>query len=267
VDAVRGQSIFRTQGRSHLDASPLHASLLPGILLSLSYLIAVLAIGSTFIVGTAITLFFVLPFYFPVLWAMNSNFVMFLLPFVIVAVLKWFMQSCLFNRWLSDKDGDVKHPIGFSLVFTVFSIINLVYGLLFCIVRFCRVLAIQSISVIFRIDRLGFEAKDASDKEKALLSDPVHYSFCVFVYHAKKEYHPVFRYAIRALNKSIGTASNGEVNTEARLRRLRVRNRFWLAVTLSRNPSLAQFRSSRLLDLAKEKEDKGFFSFISHHSG
>mmetsp|Transcript_102983 Transcript_102983/g.322004 ORF Transcript_102983/g.322004 Transcript_102983/m.322004 type:complete len:358 (+) Transcript_102983:153-1226(+) len=226
--------------------SPWKATLFPGILISMTFLAYWCAVIVVFAVGLAITLlaFHVMDNWFSqvlarVGWA--------ILPVAVAVLIKaYLIQKLLFEKWLCTAGGYIKHPVLFSLCYSVFSVINIIYGLWYSIMRLVSIWTSATKAVVFRVDRHGGpEHQDPG-------MDPVYSSLLAVAQLTERRYNPIFRIAVLALCPDVAELSQdvrqvaGEAVDncviEARARRLRVRNRFWLWVTLVRNPNLAEFR-------------------------
>eukprot|EP00929_Paragymnodinium_shiwhaense_P066727 TRINITY_DN33509_c0_g1_i1.p1 TRINITY_DN33509_c0_g1~~TRINITY_DN33509_c0_g1_i1.p1 ORF type:complete len:1378 (+),score=159.29 TRINITY_DN33509_c0_g1_i1:120-4253(+) len=261
--AVRGE--FRGEAYGAESLAPWMATLVPGVMLSIAYFAFKLSMLGFALVASLGLL----------AQAWNSNLIpsemifAFMAPVIAIIVIKnLLIQSFLFEYWWAQLDGTILRPVQFSLGYSTLSIVNIIYGFPYAILRLITVTIITTSSTVFRIDTAGLPSSER-------LWDPVFASFLSLVRLTESRYHPMFRTAAACLlaeevqcgtaipaadgRPSEAGAEDSAVSLKAERRRLhrRLRNRLWLWVLLHKNPSLRKFRSHRLV------KEGSYFAYLS----
>jgi len=179
-------------------------------------------------------------------------------------------------------NGFVRRPASFTVMFGAMTFVNFILGAFFAITRIVSVALGSGLSIAFRVD------KTVSKEDE--LSDVVYTSLLALVQCTNEVQNPTFVCATRALCPALhdtwlppdpekaetfqlqvpAEAELGSVlplrapdgqTMQDRARRLRVRNKFWLLVTLARNPpceynGFFNLSNYRWYNFDKERKDQ-----------
>jgi hypothetical protein len=254
IATVRGSSDHPHRA-SDLSELTWQTSLIPGILLSISYM-AYYPIAYICKFLTVIFLAVLLSIILNKGKTMLRCLGLCCLPFVALYSLKeiFFRRGVLDSVDALESTGLSRHShVIRSNLFSAFSIAGLVNGILSAINRIVSVFVRTILMSAFRVDKSAIVGGS---------TDAVYSAFLALVHQTEERYNPVMRVAAdcfrsEMLNVPQDLSEEREDLSEERVRRselairrrrIRVRNRFWLWITLTRNPQLSEFRHSELQD-------------------
>jgi len=207
----------------------------------------------------------------------------YIIPVILLVIIKnYLMAKLVFRRWVMTPNGFVRRPASFTVMFGAMTFVNFILGAFFAITRIVSVALGSGLSIAFRVD------KTVSKEDE--LSDVVYTSLLALVQCTNEVQNPTFVCATRALCPAVhdtwlppdpekaetfqlqvpAEAELGSVlplrapdgqTMQDRARRLRVRNKFWLLVTLARNPpceynGFFNLANYRWYNFDKERKDQ-----------
>lgn len=238
LSSFRAEYTLRVRGQRQYypELGPVQSSLFPGILFSITLLAPYVFILLASIVGVTITIFVLFWKELAALWGWALQMVV---PIIVLLILqKFVMEMLVFGKWVRTSNGLVRRPAAFTAVFGAMTFVNFVLGAFYALTRIIFVLLFSGMEIAFRVD------KTISGNET---SDAAYSSFLALVQSTNEVQNPIFLCATRALCPAVHdtwlppTPAEKEQSTDAaqekndRARRLKVRNKFWLLLTLHRN--------------------------------
>lgn len=183
-------------------------------------------------------------------WDFFASYIVWItITFIITQIIKIFLLD-----WWCVEDGEIVRPGTFACFWVMLTVVNFALGLLASVSRFALLLPFA----ILRFQRLDLTLLD----EEFALFDAGFCSFITVVSLAYEQTNPTRISFLRALmpqqSRLYGPAEKGEAVLEkaayqdgARRYSRPLRNRLWLGVLLSRNPSLAKYRGRKATEAAE----------------
>jgi hypothetical protein len=249
----------------HLKLSPYAVTLFPGIIFSTAYIAFYVVLGLSALALITVDILVTVPSIRMYLMG-YMKWVFFALSLSVVRK----VCEVLFNTFLIEKatrghSWVPYRPVCFSFVYPIMVLCNFPLGILSFIYRSIVVFGCVLVYLV-RVDISPLP-------RKIRFLDFGYSSFLAVVVQGNQQYNLIFQAALTALAPTVydtwvassteddgkkieeGRVSvSGDSAKASRLRRLRVRNRLWLAVLLSRNPELASLRRREASADVEEKQ-------------